>query len=82
MAALPDGAFTDVKVFVVAIDGDGVRGIGLQLDGIGPAFFGSLESLRLVQTLMVVGRHLCHDVNRIPTADLRPAISIIRSITL
>ncbi|MNJ36513.1 hypothetical protein D3C77_313040 [compost metagenome] len=60
--AIPDGALIDLEILVVAIQGDGVGRIGLDLDGIGAARLGRpYRRQRRLQGVAVVGRQLGDD---------------------
>ena len=60
---LPEGAFANLKILVVAVDGQGVRCVGLQLYGIRASLGSSVNySHRRVKVLLVVGRHFRNDI--------------------
>ena len=60
--AIPQSA-TDLKVLGVAVQGNGVSGIGLQLDRIGTSMPGLLDNLqRRLQAPIMVSRQLGNDV--------------------
>ena len=63
--SVPDGSLVDLKIGGIAVQGDGVRGIGLQLDGIRSGFPRRMDDLQgSVVVLEMVGRHFRHDEDR------------------
>ncbi|MNZ87020.1 hypothetical protein D3C78_1058670 [compost metagenome] len=53
----------DLELFRVAVEGDGVGGVGLQLDGVGASLFRFLDDLqRGFQLAVMVGGKLGDDV--------------------
>ncbi len=55
-SSVPDGAFVDLEAFVVAVQGDGIGRIGLQLHRVRTGFFGRMDDLYCpVVILIVVG---------------------------
>ncbi|MNE80291.1 hypothetical protein D3C80_1768450 [compost metagenome] len=60
--AIPDGALIDLEILIVAIQGDGVGRVGLDLDGIGTTCLGrAYRRQRRLQGVAMVGRQFGDD---------------------
>ena len=69
-APVPQAA-ANVEVFAIGIEGDGVGGVGLQLDRIGTAGLGRADDVqRVLQLAVVVGRHFGNDIRGGAKANL------------
>ena len=69
-AAFPCGAFANLKAGIVAIEGDGIRAIGLKFDGICTSSGGSFDEFEGGREfLAVVGGEFCDDVAGRTVAD-------------
>ena len=62
--AVPYGSFVDLKIRGIAVQGDGVGSIGLQLDGVRSGLLRGMDDFDgPMVVLQVVGRHFRHDEN-------------------
>jgi hypothetical protein len=60
-----------VKITLIDLQGHGVGGIGLQLDGVRTAFGGRFDDLqRSRERLVVIAGHLSDDEGGVPGADI------------
>ena len=70
----PERPFDDAETGKIAVEGDRVGRVGLQLDGIGAGLLGRPDDLDcLIETLIVIARHLGDDVGGVTGTDLSSA---------
>src|SRR5512146_1646101 len=69
-SAIPNRAAANLERRAIAADGDGIRGVGLELDGVRAGFFRGVDQPDgLLQILIVVCRQLRHDVQGMAGTD-------------
>src|ERR1700722_9576476 len=69
-AAIPQGAALDSEIFLVAADGDCVRSVGLQLDGVRTGVFGGMDNANgLIEVLILISGKLGDAIDGTSAAD-------------
>jgi hypothetical protein len=67
---MPESAFSNLEIFIMAVDGDCIGGICLQLYRIRTSILGGVQQAdRLLKVLIMIGRQLCYDIGRLFRSD-------------